>query len=73
MKLTTKEKETILKLRKQEEDSKPKKSGTLKYDFYYFAERYPEIKLDISDILDIPQPKESWFTNFINWAKRYGK
>lgn len=20
-----------------------------------------------------PQPKESWFTNFINWAKRYGK
>lgn len=52
------------------------------YDYYCFNDlagygRYLHNKSLRSKEVAIeenrPQQKESWFTNFINWAKRYGK
>jgi hypothetical protein len=52
MKLTSEEKQLILEKRAQEEASKPKKHGVLKHDLYGLSIRSPELRINISDIVE---------------------
>jgi len=57
MKLTLEEEKLIMENRKKEEVNKPKKHGILKHDLFYINSRYPEIRIDIRDIIE----KYGWF------------
>lgn len=58
MKLTKEEEKLILEKRKKEEEGRPKKEGFLKHDLIYFSSGYPEVKIDIEDIIE---EEKGWY------------
>lgn len=52
MELTDEEIEIINKKREEQSDGITRR-GTLKYDLYYLAERYPEIRIGLGDIIAV--------------------
>lgn len=56
MKLTKAEQELILKNRAKQEEEKPKKTGVLKHDLYFFEEREPYLSVDVAEFLG-----DGWF------------
>lgn len=64
MKLTKDEEVLILAKRAKEDEDKPKKRGFLKHDLYFLDQRYPEVKIDLTDIVK----ENGWFltTGHIN-------